>query len=343
MDDTEYSGTADEFLSMGSEPVEEAVPTPDDAETPSLSQDADSADAADETEAEDDDLSPAERVAAVLAQDAAESGQEPEPEAAQTDAAESPDDLSTLSPEELLKLAQEALELRAKLAEGDVDREQQELEGEIAHLDGQTVDRVQAAYQREVLAVSKAHYGRLRNEASERLDEAAESQREMDPREYKRRYRDAYLEPISDAQRTWEAKKAAEWEGVLDAEISAARKQNPRLRKRYAEMLCTHAPDGQGGWTPRPQPLPKRAVDEILKVQNTDDMPTAAQMMVDSVRAHASQKRASNQQLRDEAAKRVAAAPLASPSTGRPKPAKKVEFKGEAEEWLEIRRQMART
>lgn len=323
----DFSGTADEFLSLRTEDGgDDSIPTPDDEPQ---AQTADSADAADDPEAEDDDLSPAERVAAVLAQDGvvSEPDAEAEPAAVAAEDGDIPEDLSKLSPEELLKLAQEALDLRAKLAEGDVDREQQELEAEIADLDGQTAQRVRAAYQREVTDLSNQHYGAELDKARRELRKAAEAQREVDPQAFEDHYWPAVARNIMNHQREWEAKKAAEWEPVFEAEVAAARKQNPKLRKRYAEHLAAE------------HNLPKRAVDELLKVQNTDDMPVVAQSLADSVRAHASQKRQSNQQQREQAARETAKHPIASPTSGRAKPPKPVEYKGEAEEFLAMKKQ----
>lgn len=328
MDDQEFSGSASEFLSMrGDDGDDPTIPSPAAADDAAL---AAPDDATDDPAAEDDDLSPEERVAAVLAEDA-EPPSAPEDEALEADDADNaepddPSDLSQYTPEQLRELAEEALRLRAEMAETNGDAEQQQLLSEVSALDQQAVQRVQQRYEREVISTSERHYGALLTQAHVQLYLEAQDQR--DPEQYFAANLERVRAPILRAQRAWEAKQAAAWEPAIEQEIAASRKQHPGLRRRYAEFLVEE------------RGLPKRAVDELLKVSNTDDMPVVADSLKASVAAHRKTKTQSNQALREQAAKNVH--PIHSPATGRPAARKPVELKGEAEEWLEMRRQFAR-
>ena len=306
------------WTATASLPQPTAIDEPDE-------QTAEPADAADESDAEDDDLSPEERVAAVLAQDADESGEEPDPAEA-ADAEADPLDLASLTPEQLRELAEEALRKREEAATADVDADQAAFEEEIAAYDQQTVGRVQAAFQREILDVSEAHYGRLLDEAITALDEEAERQTDLDPREYKRRHMAARRSPILRAQRAYEQKKAAEWEPVIEAEVTRARKQHPGLRQRYAELLrprSTVCPSG-----------PSRKSSKSRTPTTCRALPTR---WTSRVRAHADSKKPktsnSNANKRREP---PIAAPVTAPATGRPKGSKPVALKGDEHEWLAL-------
>jgi hypothetical protein len=327
MDDQEFSGSPSEFLSMRGEAAGESTPT--DTDTESESQDvAQPADATDDSFAEEDDgLSPEERVAAVLAQDADEHGEpvapEPVAEPETPDASAAANDLDAMTPEQLRELAEEALRLREEMAETNIDTEHQKLVGEIAQLDDEAATRVRQRYERTVIATSDAHYGALLDAAEARL--FTEAQNQDHPETYFANNLRRVRAPIIKAQRDWEAKQAAQWEAEVEREITAARKQHPGLRRRYAEHLCT-----ENG-------LPKAAVDRLLRVANTDDMPVVAEELKVSVKQHAQNKRKSNQDLREQAARERAAETVHSPSTGRPASAKPVALKGTEEEWALIR------
>lgn len=335
MDDHEFTGSASEFLALRNEPQ------PDDGPSPSLSDTDDDtpaaiADATEPSFADDDDLSPEERVAAVLAEDAAESGETPEPLVAEPDAeaeeADDTPDLDRLTPEQLRALAEEALELRAKQAETSVDAEQRQLEAEVYDLDARTAqavnDQWRAAYQQQVVEVSNVHYGALLDRKLDELREYADTQR--DPEAYYAANRPRVRQQILNAQRVWEEKQAAVWQPRIEAALAqaqdAARKQHPGLRKLFAEMLVEE------------RGLPKKAAAELLKIKNTDDMPEAADMLRASVAAHRQQKAQASQQLREQAAR--ATPPLPTPPTGTPVPRKPVALKGTEREWLALRRQL---
>lgn len=342
MDDQEFSGSAAEFLSLRAEGAPDPSPPADPPDTEPQAA-ADPADATDQTAAEDDDLSPEARVAAALAEDAEyvatfgdprataapDAGDEIEAEA---DAESAPDDLSQMSPEQVRELAEEALRLRAEMAERGTEAEDQALASEIADLDARVTreveQRYQVAYERSVLTTSEAHYGKLIDKALAEL--RREAQQYDDPDAYFDQHAAARRRPIERAQRAWEQKQSTAWEAELQREaaeqIAAARKQHPTLRQRYAEHLVAE------------RGLPKKAVEELLKITNTDDMPVFADSLAASVKAHAKTRRQANQDKREAAAK--AAPVIASPSTGRPRSQKPPEYKGEAKEWLAMRRQL---
>jgi len=339
MDDQEFSGTAAEFLSIVSDDgPDSASPTLDTRPTPKRPASAAPEAATDSPDAEEDDgLSPQERVAAVLAQDAEGTTPEPaaiaEPDGDDADedddgndldaGADETPDLDQLTPEQLRQLAEEALENRAKEAETNVDAEHQQFVAEIQALDARVTQQVQQRFEREVIAVGDAHYDDLR--AQEAVKLFIEAQEKDNPEAYFNAHLTRRQAPITRAQRAWEMKKAAEWEPVVEQSITAARKQHPALRQRYAAHLVDHFN------------LPKRATDELLKVQNTDDMPVVAESLAASVKAHAKQKRQANQQQRDAAAKERSRHQITPPVTGKPASRKPVELKGTAEEWLALR------
>ncbi len=324
MDDQEFTGSADEFLSMGDPSPEtptDATPDPQDAESPT---------AADQDVAEeDDDLSPADRVAAVFGEmPNAEEAAEPDEQELE-DEDDLPDDLSTLPPERLRELAEEALRLRAEVAEANAANDQGVLNQEIETLDHQAVSRVQQRYDREVVATSNSHYGGLLTQAEVALFTAAQD--DNNPEQFFAQRIHGVRQPILTAQRVWEAKQAAAWEAEITREVEASRKQHPGLRRKYAEHLAEL------------HNLPQRAVDEILKITNTDDMPVFAQSLDDSVKAHANERRRNNQTRRSDAAKATAEKAITSPATGKPRSAKPTQLKGSAEEWLEMKRHFGRT
>ncbi len=321
MDDQEFTGSADEFLSMG----ETAPETPTDDAAPDT-QDTESPTAADQDVAEeDDDLSPADRVAAVFgeAPDAEEAAEPVEQELDGEDD-DPPGDLSTLSPEKLMALAEEALRLRAEVATTSASNDQAALNQEIESLDAQAVGRVQQRYDREVVATSNSHYGGLLTQAEVALFIAAQD--DNTPEQYFAQRINGVRQPILNAQRAWEAKQAAAWEAEITREVETSRKQHPGLRRKYAEHLAEK------------HNLPPRAVDEILKITNTDDMPVFAQSLDESVKAHAKEKRQNTQALRSQAAKTTQANTITSPATGKPRSTKSTQLKGDEAEFFEMNR-----
>lgn len=335
--DQEFTGSAAEFLSIiGDDAPDSPSPTLETRPTPKRPASAAPEAATDSPDAEEDDgLSPRERVAAVLAQDAEGSTPEPahiaEPDGDDED--EDDDDLDAgddetpdldqLTPEQLRKLAEEALENRAKEAETNVDAEHQQFVAEIQALDAKVTEQVQARFRREVIEFGDEHYENLRLQEAVKL--FVEAQEHDNPEAYFNANLKRRQAPITRAQRAWEMKKAAEWEPVVEQAITVARKQHPALRQRYAAHLVEHFN------------LPKRATDELLKVQNTDDMPVVAESLAASVKAHAKQKRQANQQQREAAARERQRTQITPPVTGKPATSKPVELKGTAEEWLALR------
>jgi hypothetical protein len=326
MDDQDFTGSPSEFLSI----VSETAPDVDALTPPTDQASAAPADATDDTFAEEDDgLSPEERVAAVLAQDAEDYGATPEPEViAEPDGDEDDEasegyDLDTLTPEELRALAEEALSQRAEKSEREVDAEQQALVADVQQLDMRVTQHVQERFQREVLAVSEGHYGQLL--AKEAAALYLESQEKDNPEGYFAQNLQRRQTPILRAQRAWEEKKAAEWEPVIEREITAARKQHPGLRQQFAQHLATD------------RNLPQQAVERLLRYQSIEDMANAADDMVESIKARAKQKRQESQKQREAKAKEVSRAQITPPVTGKPASHKPAELKGEYAEWLAIK------
>jgi hypothetical protein len=300
MDDQDFTGSPSEFLSI----VSETAPDVDALTPPTDQASAAPADATDDTFAEEDDgLSPEERVAAVLAQDAEDYGATPEPEViAEPDGDEDDEasegyDLDTLTPEALV--------------------------ADVQQLDMRVTQHVQERFQREVLAVSEGHYGQLL--AKEAAALYLESQEKDNPEGYFAQNLQRRQTPILRAQRAWDEKKAAEWEPVIEREITAARKQHPGLRQQFAQHLATD------------RNLPQQAVERLLRYQSIEDMANAADDMVESIKARAKQKRQESQKQREAKAKEVSRAQITPPVTGKPASRKPAELKGEYAEWLAIK------
>ena len=361
MSDSEnLSGTFGEFSSMLNDSQPDDAPATDDfVEPQDLSDDStddssaagDSATATDERADEEDDgsLTAAERVAAVFGQETADDEEPVEPEAQDTEGDDTLD-VTAMTPEQLRAMAEEYLKLKAEVATKDVDSEQAAFQAEIATLDEQATEAVQERYEVEVIARGDQHYGTLITQAEagllqtlrkhgretqglhdDELDAFVEAQ-------FNARV-DAVRRPILRAQRTWEREKAAEWEPRVTEAITEARKQNPTLRKKFAEFLCEHTPDG----AKRAQPLPKGAVDELLKFSNTDDMPIAAQSLEDAITTRTREKRKESQQRRTEAAKARPENTSSTPPAGRVRFTKPAPLKGDFEEFTEMNRRAKST
>ncbi len=314
-ENSELTGTASEFLEMtGKITASEPDPSPDipePDETPTAAADSDSADE------EEYNLSPEERVAAVLGEDLDED--ETTELVAEDEDEDAPDadplDLDNLTPEQLRELAAEELRRRAEAPQAELAEIQREAGEAVASAQQEMRQRIKIAFDQEViLSVSEPHYGALIAKAVEENDATA-------------------VQRIVRAKATWEAEQREAWapeaNTLIEQAGKQALKQHPGIRRLYAQELA------------ETRKLPKSDIDKILEELDTDRMHEAANHLKEVNDARLAGIRRGNQRAREEAAKRVSANRISSPATGRPKPAKIVPLRGDIDEWMEAKKRGA--
>lgn len=338
MDDEQLTGDIGEFLSMtgnAPEPApDETVPAPD--ETATAAADRDSAD-----EDEDVDLSPEERVAAVLGEDV-DDGEDETPEDTDEDEDETTDpaaiDFDALTPEQKRELAEELQRLRSETSQTNVESEDREVHEAVFAAEQQARRYIDAAWQSEVLDASRAHYGKLIREATKDLERAAHQQTQLDPETFIERnqhHLDAHIDQILRAKDVWENEQRLTWQPrgtnrspseLIEATRAQAMKQHPVTRQRYAEWLVAD------------RKIPQSLIPKILEEPDTDRMHVIADHEREKLQVAHAERRRSNTQRREDAAATFSKQRTTTPSTGKPKPAKVVPLRGDIGEWLEARK-----
>ena len=274
----------------------------------------------------DQDLSAEEIVAARFAASLAESGIEvPDTGELEPDTTESPEShpllakpdgdqpLDSLTPEQLRALAEEAIRLRSEVSttsRNDAARKVQMAEAT-------AVAQVQAAYDRDVIAVADRHYAQVFAER------AAEIIRTSSEDEAVARVT-ALQTQINRAREQWVDQQTVAYEQRAQAAALAARKSVPEMRRLYAAELVKQAG------------LPETAVPEVLKVRNTDDFAAEVEKLVGMRDALLAERQRNQQSRRVEANQALRDTTPRTAATGRPPGGKPPEYKGTAAEGARI-------
>jgi hypothetical protein len=226
--------------------------------------------------------------------------------------------LDDLTPEQMRALAEEAIDLRARVSQADRDF----VAGKLQDATRNAVAHMQGLYQRDVLNVSAKHYaGYFAQQQSKIIQAAQETQ---NPAQYIVRHSATLFNTVLEARLKWESEQAAEYDDRVKEAVSVARKSVPELRQLYAADLAVEFG------------LPEAAIKEIAKTRSIDDFRQRAEELAGLRHLLAQRDKEQAQQRRVDANKRLKEHPVRTTPNGRAAGGKVPDYKGTAEEGVRI-------
>jgi hypothetical protein len=226
--------------------------------------------------------------------------------------------LDDLTPEQMRALAEEAVDLRARVSQADRDF----VAGKLHAATQSAMAEVHGAYQRDVLNVSARHYAGYFAQQQAKIIRAA--QETQNPEQYIVRHSATLFNTVLEARLKWESEQAEDYDARLKSAIATARKNVPELRQLYAADLAAEFG------------LPEAAIKEIAKTRSIDDFRARAEELAGLRHLLAQREKEHAQERRVQANKHLKEHPVRTTPNGRASGGKVPEYKGTAEEGVRI-------
>jgi len=226
--------------------------------------------------------------------------------------------LDDLTPEQMRALAEEAIDLRARVSQADRDF----VAGKLQAATQSAITEVQGQYQRDVLNVAAKHYAGYFAQQQAKIIRAA--QETQNPEQYIVRHSATLFNTVLEARQKWESEQTETYDERMKEAIKTARKNVPELRQLYAADLAVEFG------------LPEAAIKEIAKTRSIDDFRARAEELAGLRQLLAQRDKEQAQQRRVDANKRLKEHPVRTTPNGRAPGGKVPEYKGTPEEGVRI-------